>query len=170
MILGPGPVLALLVGVFHVSIYVLIRGRAEQRVPILLLAAFLGAWAGDALAGRLGIDPLRIGDFHLIGASVLAWVGIVVVAIIAVLGERQPSRRIADAHPIATTARRAGSRDGRRDAATHAPAAMLEHAAGPAARAAGSPASGAAPTQPPIQRAAEPAGPDAPEPPAALGR
>ncbi|HEX4898404.1 MAG TPA: hypothetical protein VFV53_08625 [Candidatus Limnocylindrales bacterium] len=90
MTLGPAPVLALLVGVFHVSIYVLVRGRAEQRVPILLLAAFLGAWAGDALADRLGGDPLRIGDFHLIGASIVAWVGIIGVAIVAVLGQREP--------------------------------------------------------------------------------
>jgi len=88
VILGPAPVLALLVGIFHVSIYVLIRGRAEQRVPILVLAAFLGAWAGDALAFRLGGDPLRIGDFHLVGASIVAWVGIVLVALIAVLAHR----------------------------------------------------------------------------------
>ncbi len=86
MTLGPAPVLALLVGILHVSLYVLIRGKAGQRVPVLIVAAFLGAWAGDALAGRLHVDPLRIGDFHLIGASVLAWVGIVVVAIVAVLG------------------------------------------------------------------------------------
>jgi hypothetical protein len=96
--LGPAPVLALLVGIFHVSIYVLIRGRAEQRVPILVLAAFLGAWAGDGLADRLGGDPLRIGDFHLIGASLCAWVGIAVVAIIAVLGPRDETRT-PDAHP-----------------------------------------------------------------------
>ena len=88
MTLGPAPILALLVGILHVSVYVLIRGRAGQRLPILVLAAFLGAWAGDALAARLDIDPFRIGDFHLIGASVLAWVGIVIVALIAVLGQR----------------------------------------------------------------------------------
>lgn len=91
MTLGPAPVLALLVGILHVSVYVLIRGRVGQRLPILIGAAFLGAWAGDALAGRLGIDPLTIGDFHLVGASVLAWVGIIVVAIIAVLAP-QPIR------------------------------------------------------------------------------
>jgi hypothetical protein len=86
--LGPAPILALLVGILHVSAYVLIRGRAGQRLPVLVLAAFLGAWAGDALAGRLGIDPFRIGDFHVIGASIVAWVGIVIVALIAVLGQR----------------------------------------------------------------------------------
>lgn len=98
MTLGPAPVLALLVGVFHVSVYVLIRGSAGQRVPILVLAAFLGAWAGDALAARLGIDPLRLGDFHLIGASALAWLGIVIVAIVAVLGQRD-ERPSVEAHP-----------------------------------------------------------------------
>lgn len=90
MTLGPAPVLALLLGIFHVSLYVLIRGRAGQRLPILILAAFLGAWAGDAVAGRLDVDPLQIGDFHLIGASLLAWLGIVVVALLAVLGDREP--------------------------------------------------------------------------------
>ena len=85
MTLGPAPVLALLIAFVHVSLYVLIRGSAGRRLPWLIAAAFLGAWTGDALAGRLGIDPLRIGDFHLIGASILAWVGIMAVALVAVL-------------------------------------------------------------------------------------
>ena len=49
-------------------------------------AAILGAWAGDAIGGRLGVDPLRVGDFHIISASVVAWLGIGFVAVIAVLG------------------------------------------------------------------------------------
>jgi hypothetical protein len=57
-------------------------------LPLLVVAASLGAWAGDALAGRLGLDPVRVGDFHLIGSSVLAWLGIVIVALVAVLGQR----------------------------------------------------------------------------------
>jgi len=84
-------VLALLLAIVHVSLYVLIRGSAGRRLPLLVLAAFLGAWAGDALAGRIGVDPLRIGDFHLIGASVVAWGGIVAVALVAVLGP-EPSQ------------------------------------------------------------------------------
>ena len=55
-----------------------------------MVAAFLGAWAGDAIGARLGIDLLRIGDFHLLAASILAWVGIGVVTLVAVLG---PTRR-----------------------------------------------------------------------------
>jgi len=93
MTLGPAPVLALLLGVVHVSLYVLIRGSAGRRLPWLVAAAFLGAWAGDALAGRLGLDPLRIGDFHVIGGSLLAWVGIAAVAVISVLGPEPPKVR-----------------------------------------------------------------------------
>src|SRR5690606_38334758 len=64
-VFGPAPILAILVGIFHTGLYVLIRGSAGGRLPLLLLAASLGAWAGDALGGRLGIDLLRIGDFRL---------------------------------------------------------------------------------------------------------
>ncbi|MEO8469200.1 MAG: hypothetical protein ABI573_05985 [Chloroflexota bacterium] len=91
MSLGPVPVLALLLGTFHVSVYVLIRGSAGQRLPWLILAAFLGAWAGNALGARLGIEFILIGDFHVIAASALAWVGIAGVAIVAILGP-QPER------------------------------------------------------------------------------
>jgi hypothetical protein len=95
MTLGPAPVLALLIGSAQVCLYVLVRGTAGRRLPWLIAAAFLGAWAGDALAARLGIDPLRIGDFHLLAASALAWVGIALVAIVAVLAP-QPADRTAE--------------------------------------------------------------------------
>ncbi len=80
--------LALIVGVLHTSLYVLLRGSAGGRLPLVLGAAILGAYAGQALGSRLG-DPLRIGDFGLVYSSLLAWAGILVVAIVSVLG---PSR------------------------------------------------------------------------------
>jgi hypothetical protein len=85
-VIGPAPVLAVLVGIFHAALYVLIRGSAGGRLPLLVGAAVLGAWAGDELGSRLGIDLFRIGDFRLLAASALAWVGIGFVAIVAVLG------------------------------------------------------------------------------------
>ena len=88
--IGPAPILALLVGVFHTSLYVLVRGSAGGQLPLLLVAAVLGAWAGDALGARLGIDILRIGDFRLVPASIVAWVGIGFVSIVSILG---PTRR-----------------------------------------------------------------------------
>jgi hypothetical protein len=88
--LNPALILAILTGVFHAALFVLIRGTAMGRLAIIVLAAILGAWAGDALAGRLGFDVLMIGDFHLLGASVVAWIGIGVSSAVAILG---PSMR-----------------------------------------------------------------------------
>lgn len=84
--IGPSIVLAALLGLFHAALYVLFRGSAGGRFPLVLLAAILGAWAGDAIGARLDIDPLRIGDFHVIAASVVAWLGIGAVALLANLG------------------------------------------------------------------------------------
>lgn len=91
MSLDPALILAILVGIFHASLYVLIRGTAGGRLPIIALAAVLGAWAGDALADRLGVTLLSIGDFRLFAASVLAWVGIGISSAVAILG---PSKRV----------------------------------------------------------------------------
>lgn len=88
--IGPAPLLAILVGVFHTGLFVLVRGSAGGQLALLVVAASLGAWAGDALGARLGIDLLRIGDFRLLAASVLAWLGIGIVALVTILG---PARR-----------------------------------------------------------------------------
>jgi len=77
-------VLALLVGTFHTGLYLLLRGSGLRRLPFLLAAAVLGAYAGQALAGRLG-DPLMVGDFGLLWASVFAWLGIGLIAAAGVL-------------------------------------------------------------------------------------
>ncbi len=89
MSVEPALILAILVGIFHASLYVLIRGSAGGRLPIIVIAAILGAWAGDALGDRLGIEFMSIGDFRLLAASVLAWIGIGISSAVAILG---PSR------------------------------------------------------------------------------
>ena len=86
MTIGPGLPLALLVGLVNTALYVLVRGNAGGRLPVTYIAAVLGAWAGAAIAGRLGVDWLAIGDFALIPASIMAWVGIGIVAVLATLG------------------------------------------------------------------------------------
>jgi hypothetical protein len=83
--IGTAPVLAVVVGLFHTSLYVLIRGSIGARLPFVAIAAVLGAFAGQALGLRLG-DPIRVGDFGLLSASVVAWAGILVVAAAGVLG------------------------------------------------------------------------------------
>ena len=86
MSLNPALILAILVGIFHASLFVLIRGTAGGRLLVIVLASILGAWAGDALADRLAFDILTIGDFHLLAASIVAWVGIGIATAVAVLG------------------------------------------------------------------------------------
>jgi hypothetical protein len=92
-VIGPAIVLAAVLAVLHVSIYVLIRGRTGGRLLFLLAAAFLGAWSGDAVGGRIGADPIRIGDFSVLAASVMAWAGIGIVAGFGLLGQNSPSER-----------------------------------------------------------------------------
>lgn len=93
MTIGPALPLALLLGLLHTAIYVLLRGDAGGRLPWVYLAATLGAWAGAAIGGRLGMDILAIGDFALIPASIVAWLGIGIVAILATLGPQSGRSR-----------------------------------------------------------------------------
>ena len=89
--IGPAPVLSVLVGLFHTGIYLLIRGNAGLRLAFVGLAAILGAYAGQALGTRLG-DPLSIGDFSLIYASLLAWVGILIILAANVVASARSQR------------------------------------------------------------------------------
>jgi hypothetical protein len=91
--LEPSLVLSVLVGTFHAALSVFIRGSARGRLPVLLAAAILGAWAGDAVFARLGIELLTLGDYHLVGASIVAWLAIAVVSAVALLGpaSRRPT-------------------------------------------------------------------------------
>lgn len=86
MTIEPGLPLAALVGLVHTAIYVLVRGNAGGRLPLTAAAAILGAWAGAAIGARMGMDWPAIGDFALVPASGLAWLGIGIVAVLATLG------------------------------------------------------------------------------------
>ena len=86
MSIGPAVILSLLVGGFHTALFMFLRGRGGGQLYIAYVAAALGAWAGDAIGGRLGVDPVRLGDFHVIAASVVAWAGIVFVEVLFILG------------------------------------------------------------------------------------
>ena len=88
MTVPPALPLALLVGLLHTALYVLIRGNAGGRLPLTYAAASLGAWAGAAIGSRIGLDLLAIGDFPIIPASIVAWLGIGIVSILATLGSQ----------------------------------------------------------------------------------
>ena len=76
--------LAVLVGLFHTGLYLVVRGSAGLRLPFVAIAAVLGAFAGQQLGARLG-DPLAIGDFGLIWSSIVAWIAIVLIVAASLL-------------------------------------------------------------------------------------
>jgi len=87
MTIGPAPILAFLVAVFHTALFVFLRGDAGgRRLPVLVIVTFFATWLGDAIGARLGFDVLMLGDFHLLTASLGAWLAIVLVAIVGILG------------------------------------------------------------------------------------
>ena len=88
-VLEPAFVLSLLVGAFHTCVYVFVRGRLGWHLPAVLVAAILGALTGQAVGARAG-DLLHIGDFSLLWASALAWVGIGIALVTSGLAARKP--------------------------------------------------------------------------------
>ena len=76
---APAFLLSFVVGVFHSLIWLLLVGRLRLSLVLLVPAAILGAFVGQALGNRFG-DPVHVGDYNLLWASAMSWVGILVVA------------------------------------------------------------------------------------------
>mgnify|MGYP001817908365 FL=1 len=81
--------LSLLVGAFHTCVYIFVRGKLGWHLPALLAGAILGALAGQAVGARVG-DTLYIGDYSLLWASAMAWVGIGIAIVTSGLVARKP--------------------------------------------------------------------------------
>jgi hypothetical protein len=88
-VLEPAFVLSLLVGAFHTCVYIFVRGKLGWHIPALLVGAILGALAGQAVGARIG-DVLRLGDYSLLWASALAWMGIGIAVVSSALVARKP--------------------------------------------------------------------------------
>ena len=86
----PWLVLSLLTAGINLSLFVLIRGRWGRQVLVLALAALIGAIAGNGIAAATGVEAVRIGDFNLVSASVMAQLGMLAATLLSVLG---PARR-----------------------------------------------------------------------------
>ena len=76
------PILALI----NLLVFVAIRGRWGRIVLALGLASILGVLIGDRVAAATGLEVLRVGDMHVIAASVGAQVLMVAVTLLASLG------------------------------------------------------------------------------------
>jgi len=76
------PMLALI----NLLIFIAVRGRWGRSVLALAFAAVIGVVIGDQVAGRTGLEVLRIGDMHVIAASVSAQVLMLAVSLLGALG------------------------------------------------------------------------------------
>jgi len=84
--MGPWIVLATFVAAINLFVFIGLRGRWGRLVPALALASLVGTLAGNAVGQRTGLELVRIGDFHLIAASVLAQLAMLAVALLSAIG------------------------------------------------------------------------------------
>jgi hypothetical protein len=86
VILPPWLIWVPLLALINLLVFVAIRGRWGRVVSVLGVAAVIGVLIGDAVAAATGLEVLRIGDMHVIAASVGAQLAMVAVTLLAALG------------------------------------------------------------------------------------
>jgi uncharacterized membrane protein YfcA len=69
--------------------FIWVRGHWGRIVPILALASVLGAMLGNAIGERIGFDLLRIGDFRLLAASIVAQLAMLAVVLFGTMAPRR---------------------------------------------------------------------------------
>lgn len=86
----PWLVLTAFVTAINLTAFIAFRGRWDRRLPVLALASLLGTVAGNAIGGRTGLELVRIGDFHLLAACLVAQLAMLVTDLLAHLGPNRP--------------------------------------------------------------------------------
>lgn len=84
--MGPWIVLAAFVAAINLLAFIAVRGRWGRLVPFLAVASLIGTVAGNAVGSRTGLELVRIGDFHVVAASVLAQLAMLAVTLLSVIG------------------------------------------------------------------------------------
>jgi hypothetical protein len=84
--LGPWAIWVPLLALINLLIFLTIRGRWGRSALALAVAAVIGVVIGDQVAARTGLEVLRIGDMHVLAASVAAQVLMLIVALLGALG------------------------------------------------------------------------------------
>jgi hypothetical protein len=86
----PWMVLTVFVAAINLTIFIALRGRWDRQVPFLALASLVGTVAGNAIGTRTGLELVRIGDFSLLAACLLAQVAMLATDLLAQLGPSRP--------------------------------------------------------------------------------
>jgi hypothetical protein len=87
--LGPWIVWVPLLALINLFVFVAIRGRWGRIVLVLAVAAIVGVIVGDMVGARTGLEVLRVGDMHVIAASIAAQLLMTAVSLLAALGPVQ---------------------------------------------------------------------------------
>jgi hypothetical protein len=83
--MSPWVVLTALVAAINLAAFLVMRGRWGRIVVPLAMAALIGTAAGDLAGSAVGLEVLRIGDFHLLAASVGAQLGMLVTVLVSAM-------------------------------------------------------------------------------------
>jgi hypothetical protein len=84
--LGPWLIWVPMLALINLLVFLAVRGRWGRSALALAVAAVVGVVIGDQVASRTGLEVLRIGDMHVVAASVGAQVLMIVVSLLAALG------------------------------------------------------------------------------------
>ncbi len=76
------PLLALM----NLLVFIAIRGRWGRSIVVLGVVSVIGVVVGDQVAGRTGLEVLRVGDMHLVAASVGSQLLMLAVSLLSALG------------------------------------------------------------------------------------
>jgi hypothetical protein len=86
---GPWLVWVPLLALINLLIFIAVRGRWGRIVLVLGLASVAGVVIGDWIGEAVRFDLLRIGDMHVVAASIGAQVLMIAVTLLAALGPVQ---------------------------------------------------------------------------------
>ena len=75
-----------MLSLINLLVFIAVRGRWGRAVLFLAADAVIGVVVGDQVAGRTGLEVLRIGDMHVVAASVGAQVLMLAVSLLGALG------------------------------------------------------------------------------------
>jgi hypothetical protein len=86
MTLGPWLIWIPLLAFVNLMLFVAVRGRWGRIVYALALAALVGVALGDRIGDATRLELLRIGDMHVVAASVGAQLLMLAVTLLSALG------------------------------------------------------------------------------------
>jgi hypothetical protein len=81
------------VAAINLTAFTAVRGRWDRRLFLFGLASLAGTIAGNAIGARTGLELVRIGDFNLVAACLVAQLAMLVTELLGHLGPTRDEER-----------------------------------------------------------------------------